>query len=173
MTTQPDERIVHHYAPCIYIPSIFESGCLIPSNAGAPDETPLLWFSSNQNWEATASKMVSDGCGNLRTLTFAEQLAEFGCCRFSMLASKYPLMTWREACSFVGTSKDVRRSMEEVTRRLYAKPSEWFATPDAISVAELEFSIHLEGSWQRTDLADWARQLREELPEEYSAASGT
>jgi hypothetical protein len=58
--THQAEGMLWHYAPWFYLQHMVDSGDLRPSNAGAPDLTPTLWFSANQNWEPTATKLLPD-----------------------------------------------------------------------------------------------------------------
>ena len=83
---------VWHYAPWVYLPSMVESGVLRVSNDGFAGEKPLLWFSTNQKWEATATKVVRTDTGALRFLTFKEQEQELGCIRFGLTADDSRLL---------------------------------------------------------------------------------
>ena len=96
-------KAVYHYAPWAYLPSMVEAGCLRPSNAGAEGEAALLWFSAHQHWEPTATKLLMRRDGASRLMTFAEQLASFGCIRFRLAADDPRLMTWKAACAVAGT----------------------------------------------------------------------
>lgn len=139
---------VFHYAPWEYLARIVESGELQPSAAGGTkDIKPLLWFSANQHWEPTATKPVVDKQGKYRTLTFREQLQLIGCVRFGLSATDPRLMNWKNACTFDGTGRDMRRSMEVVGRRLGADPADWFASAVSISLSELSFEVLLD-SWR-------------------------
>ena len=80
-----------HYAPAAYLERITNSGCLRPSNPWAPNELPLLWFSANQFWEPTATKMICDTNGRLRPLTYSE-MKQIGIVRFGISASDPRLM---------------------------------------------------------------------------------
>lgn len=152
------DLILHHYAPCIYLPSIIETGTLFTSNAGAPDEAPLLWFSSNQQWEQTATKIAGDAYGtNLRLLTFAEQWRMMGCCRFSIPAKAKRFMHWNDACQAAGMRRNKKRKMESSGRDLGADPAEWFALAESLGIDELEFSVFSGTNWKSADLRLTAR----------------
>lgn len=149
--------LVHHYAPCAYLPSIHESGVLRPSNAGASQrERPLLWFSANQKWEPTATKMMTDRFGRPTQLTFEQQLARFGCCRFSLPADDPRLLTWAAACKAVGIGFTAKRQLEATGRRRGGNPLHWFATAESIDVADLAFSVFEAGRWVIASLPELA-----------------
>ncbi|QDV97101.1 hypothetical protein FFH90_023485 [Pseudomonas sp. ATCC 43928] len=131
------KEMVHHYTTeNHHLPLILASGALIPSNAGAAHEPPLLWFSKAQRWEKTATKMVQAEDG-LRLLTFAEQLAKFGCVRFSLASDDPRLMNWVDACKYAGITSTARRKLEAVGRKRGGSPIEWFAIAGNVSVTEL------------------------------------
>lgn len=139
--------MVHHYTTeHHHLPLILTSGSLRPNNAGAEHEPPLVWFSKAQRWEGTATKMVM-GADGPRLLTFAEQLAEFGCARFSLSADDARLMSWVDACKYAGITSTTRRKLESVGRKRGASPINWFAIAGAVPLAEVRL--------QRFDGAAW------------------
>lgn len=153
--------IVHHYAPCNYLPNIVASGILRPSssdNLEDGSELPLLWFSANQKWEPTATKLIGSANGSIRSMTMAEQLERFGCCRFSMPANDPRLMPWIKACRFAGRGYTRQRKMEAAGKKLSASPADWYAVAEPIPLAELAFSIFNGRKWEPASLADTARQ---------------
>lgn len=140
--------MVHHYTTeHHHLPLILTSGSLRPNNAGAEHEPPLVWFSKAQRWEGTATKMVM-GADGPRLLTFAEQLAEFGCARFSLPAEDARLMSWVDACKYAGITSTTRRKLESVGRKRGASPINWFAIAGAVPLADVRL--------QRFDGAAWA-----------------
>jgi hypothetical protein len=75
----------YHYAPWEYLSKIVATGKLIPSNAGgSSNEAALLWFSANQKWEPTATKVFRSNSGAFRRMKFHEQEVSFGCIRFGI-----------------------------------------------------------------------------------------
>jgi hypothetical protein len=133
---------VWHYTTCSHLSEIIKVEELRCSNAGAPDLVPLLWFSSNQSWEPTAAKMVADPNGRgLRKLRFNEQAKLFGCVRFGLSASDPRLLDWKAACTFDGTSREMRRKMELKGKRDGADPKDWFAIAASVPLAETAFQF--------------------------------
>ena len=133
--------MVWHYAPWAYLPSMVESGVLRVGNASAPGEKPLLWFSTNQKWDATAAKIVRTNTGTPRFLTFKEQEKVLGCIRFGLATDDSRLLNWIDACSAAGTPRETRRQMERVGKKKGADSAHWFATAVSIPLNELHFQV--------------------------------
>ncbi len=139
--------LVHHYTTeQHHLPLILADGELLPSNAGAEHETPLLWFSRAQRWEATATKMVTAPNGP-RLLTFKEQLSTFGCVRFSLPADDPRLMNWVDACKVAGMSSTTRRKLEAVGRKRGGSPSDWVAVRGSVSLADVRIQRFDGSAW--------------------------
>lgn len=156
---------VFHYAPGVYLKAIVSCGCLRPSNAGAPDEPALLWFSAHPHWEPTATK-ITYGPAGLRRLSFAEQFRTLGCIRFGLDAQDPRLLTWPEAARRAGMPRKTRIALEEVGRQLGANPQHWFATTCAVPLSELTLEILAKappsgpgGRWHLCDTAELSELL--------------
>ena len=142
-------NMVWHYAPWAYLPAMVESGILRGSNTGAAGEAPMLWFSANQQWEPTATKMIRNSAGAAVSMTFKQQVQMVGCIRFGMAADDLLLLDWKDACTFAGTPGESRRALERVGKKAGADPAHWFATAATIPLAELHFQVWLDG-WRDT-----------------------
>ncbi len=139
--------MIHHYTTeNHHLPMILASGALRPSNAGAENERPLLWFSKAQLWEKTATKMVRSERG-LRLLTFAEQLAEYGCVRFSLPNDDPRLMNWVDACKYAGITSTARRKLETVGRKRGGSPIDWFAISGSVPLTDLKLQRYDGSQW--------------------------
>lgn len=136
-----------HYTPWSYLPKIVENGALRGSNAGAPGEVPMLWFSANQRWEPTARKLLLSPSGNAEQLTFEQQADLYGAIRFGISADDVRLLNWKSACTAAGTPRESRRELERVGKRIGASPSDWFATSAQIPLEELRLQVWV-GKWQ-------------------------
>lgn len=140
--------MVYHYtSETQHLPLILESGHLEPSNAGAPDESPLLWFSRSHIWEATATKMIMTEAG-LKLLTREQQLELFGCVRFILPADDRRLLEWKEACQLAGTPRIKRRRMEKTGKKLGASPSDWLAMPCIVPLSEVNLERFNGETWE-------------------------
>jgi hypothetical protein len=134
-------NMLWHYSAWVHLPSIVESGELRGSNAWAADELPMLWFSANQKWEPTATKMWRYDSGKVLRLTFKEQANHFGCIRFGLAAADQRLLNWGDACTVAGTPRGIRRTLQKVGKKRGGNPAHWFATPETIPLAELDFQV--------------------------------
>jgi hypothetical protein len=140
-------KMVWHYAPWAYLSEMVESGALRGSNTGALGEKSMLWFSANQKWEPTATKMLRKKNGATVQMTFKQQLQEAGCIRFGIAADDSRLLNWNDACAYAGTPRETRRALERAGKKKGADPAHWFATAVTIPLAELKLHIFLDGRW--------------------------
>ena len=148
--------VLWHYAPWEYLGEIITSGCLKVSNAGASRERPLLWFSTNQHWEPTATKFLRTAEGLVK-LTFDEQAAYYGCIRFGLMDPDTRLLHWRDACRAAGTPRQLRRKLERAGTELGANPSHWFAVATNVPLGDLLFQVWLgEMGWRNANAAEMA-----------------
>jgi len=136
---------VWHYAPWAHLPAIVESGKLKCGNAGAAGELPMLWFSANQQWEPTATKMLTNKAGAMFSLTFKQQAEFFGCIRFGLAVADPRLLKWKDACTAAGTPREVRRKLEKMGKKIGGDPAHWFASAAIIPLSELHFQVWHEG----------------------------
>lgn len=148
--------MVWHYAPWAYLPAMVESGALRGSNVNAAGEKPMLWFSANQKWEPTATKMILNKNGTTVQMTFKQQQQIWGCIRFGMAADDSRLLNWHAACAFAGTPRETRRTLERVGEKKRADPAHWFATAATIPLAELHFQVWVDGWRDATSPQDMA-----------------
>ncbi|WP_147406522.1 hypothetical protein [Pseudomonas reidholzensis] len=149
-----NKEMVHHYTTeKHHLPLILASRALLPSNAGAENEPPLLWFSKAQFWEKTATKMVQGEHG-LRLLTFSEQLAKFGCVRFSLASDDPRLMNWVSACRYAGITSTVRRKLETEGKKRGGSPIDWFAISGAIQLTEVRLQRYDGSQWVNSTSPD-------------------
>ena len=137
---------VWHYAPWAHLPKIVESGVLRGSNAGADGERPMLWFSANQQWEPTATKMIHMQ-GKSVQLTFNQQVEKFGCVRFGLPGNDFRLLNWKNSCATAGTPRETRRTLEKVGKMRGGNPAHWFAVSSEIPLGDLLFQIWIDGQW--------------------------
>ena len=154
--------MVWHYAPWAYLGQIVDSGFIKGSNAGAPTELPMLWFSANQQWEPTATKMWVSPNGQRVAMSFSQQNQSAGCIRFGLPSDDPRLMNWKDACTKAGTPRADRRGMEAMGKKKGANPAHWFATAVNVPLDELRFQIYLKKQWMDAEcskeMADvWAK----------------
>jgi hypothetical protein len=147
---------LYHYTAWAKLPAVVPCGELRPSAACAPGEKPLLWFSANQVWEPTATKLLQVGDKAFR-MSFEQMVDRFGAVRFGLRADDARLLDWRSACRFAGTPSTARKSMEKVGLAIGANPAHWFAVKTALALSELSFEVWGDGRWHRADPAAMAQ----------------
>jgi len=150
-------NMVWHYAPWAYLPAMVESGALRGSNTGAEGEAPMLWFSANQQWEPTATKMIRNSAGATVSMTFKQQVQMVGCIRFGMGADDCRLLDWKAACAFAGTPRDSRRAIRTVLGKRRGQTLRTGSQPLRPSpLAELHFQVWADGWRDATSPQDMA-----------------
>jgi len=132
------------------------SGALLPSNAEALHEAKLLWFSADQRWEPTATKVLRTNEGRIRKLTFDEQQERFGCIRFGLLSSDPRLLPWSDACKVAKISRVERRALEVAGTKAGSHHSKWSATICVVSLNELRLEVWVGGWHPATSAAEMA-----------------
>jgi len=156
-------NVLWHYAPWSRLHEIVKSGFLQRSNASAPKELPMLWFSANQVWEPTATKNMWLKSGQLMPLTFEAKNAKFGCIRFGIAEADPRLQKWKQACATAGILRGMRCTLERVGKKMGANPEDWHATAVNVPLNELHFQVWSSG-WKdessAKDMADAWTQLR-------------
>lgn len=152
--------LVHHYtSESHHLPMILASGELCPSiDAGFEHEPPLLWFSRNQQWEVTVSRMAKKRGNGLRPLTFRQQWAILGWVRFSLPADDSRLMIWPDACRYAGIDSASRRQMEAKGRRRGASPTDWLAIATDVLLADVRLQRFDGSAWVDLAIADAEEQ---------------
>lgn len=85
MTSDRETKYTYHYTTVQKGEQIFKSSQINPTDTNVPiNETPIVWFSSRQDWEPTANKgMINEmGCyvslDKWETYTFGGGLIRFG-----------------------------------------------------------------------------------------------
>lgn len=147
---------VWHYTVIEYLPKIHGYGMLLPSNAAAEDELPMLWFSANQKWEVTATKPYASASGRMVAPSMQDVLDEGRAIRFGLLRNDPRLMGWRAACKYAGTPRRLREAMERVGIQQGGSPRDWYAVGDAIPVDDLFFQFFRDGCWAPGTIREYA-----------------
>jgi hypothetical protein len=147
---------VAHYTPWAYLPRIVESGELRPSNAGADNERPILWFSANPQWEPTATKLWHTPNG-VKRLSFSQMEARVGAARFVLSGRDPRLMDWKTACAVAGTTREQRQALERTGRKSGADPLHWYGVESPVPLSDLQCHVLVEGKWKSADVAEMAK----------------
>lgn len=110
-----------HYTSLHRLKQILASGVLLPTNYEG--ERNAVWFSSNQQWEETASKRLSTmAC----RLTFEAQSASIGCARVGV--ERDDLLNFHDWAMQAKVPEEYAISLIRGGRELGGDPNEWFAS---------------------------------------------
>jgi len=138
----------YHYTPKYRLEEIIESGEIKLANASvyAPKEKACAWVSTNSHWEHTATKSLRDKSGNIKTLTFAEQLDILGCTRIQV--KPIGLTHWGKIKHLAKMDLEHAKRMENVGLVKGASPKEWFGSLVPIKKENwIKAEIYRNGEW--------------------------
>ena len=129
-----------------------ESGVILPATAKVPaGERPIVWFSSNQEWEPTSTKLYVTNKGSVRRLSKDElEKRGNGLVRFGV-TRRTAKLDWTAIKRFSGMSPGTTRDLKVKGRRLGSKPESWFGSFDAVQRSEwVAVEVWNAGQWVRT-----------------------
>ena len=159
---------VWHYTPLAHAESILQSGRLLPSNARAEREIPLLWFSCEQRWEPTAGKLVVAPSGRLKMASWEEQLRVYGVFRLGLSEADSRLLHWSQACKAARTPRKERLGMEQQGRLLGANPARWRACLQSLQISELSVQcLDAAEQWTPCSLEDVLASWNADQPRQH------
>lgn len=137
-----------HYTTVNRLNEIIESGHikLATKSIGGRKEKPVAWVSTNEHWEATATKSVQDETGNMIQLTYEDHLKMFGCTRIEV--EEKDLMTWAKLRHKANMYPEFADAMEETGVELGGNPLEWYGSLTPISIDTwIRAEVFMEGGW--------------------------
>ena len=121
--TAPRPDLVWHYTTAEHLSKILATGAILQATRYIPqNEHPIVWFSKNQAYEATACKGLRDHNG--RTATFAEMAAS-GIARIGISCKTPGLLMWPWLAIRANMASTTRRSLECAAREHGALPHQW------------------------------------------------
>lgn len=135
-----DTPMVWHYAPWTALQAIAQTGCLKVNKTTAADKASLLWFSKNQEWEATATKRIETPHGVLQ-LTHEQHIELLGRARFGLPANDPRLLDFGGAMNAVGADRHGRMTAESLAQFNGGDTKQWFATTTPVPLGALTFQV--------------------------------
>ena len=153
--TGPDPPVVYHYTTGLKLRSIINSGHILPTTAKIePHEKPVAWFSTQDQWEPTATKVPIPGMqGQIMTAQ-----AQGGLVRITVSGTCAPYI-FPQLPLIAGTKPSVCIGLLVAGLELGSDPSTWRFTPTPVPTAlfcEVEFYDFAHDRWLAIDLADLA-----------------
>lgn len=140
-------RVIWHYTTADKLRLILDCGEIRPAIAGIDrGETPVVWFSTRNDWEPTATKMIDEN-GTLRTLSIAE-MVEIGMVRIGVHPDTAPI-AWKYVRARTGMSKETYDALARVARRDGAIPDCWYCSLEPVPADQwLAVQVYRDDEWQ-------------------------
>lgn len=152
---------VYHYTIGSHLSEIHACAELRPSNAGAPEEKPLIWFSAHPFWEPSVQKPMLLARG-IFLLSFEQTRDMLGCVRFALPRSDRRLMDRHAAYGYAGTPRAIRKNLEALGRRDGANPDDWMAVTAPLALQELRLEFLDGDEWTEVSVSASASKRRPE-----------
>jgi len=151
----PDPPVVHHFTTGVKLKQIINSGHIRPSTAHVPsNERPVAWFSTQDQWEPTASKSPIPGLlGQIETAQ-----AQGGLVRITVPGTCAPYV-FPQLPLIAGTKPSVCIGLLIAGLELGSYPDTWRFTPTPVPTAlfrEVEFYDFAQDQWVAVDMAELA-----------------
>ena len=148
----PPENI-SHFTTGLKLRSIINSGHILPSTARIePNEKPVAWFSTQDQWEPTSTKVPIPGmAGQIVTAQ-----AQGGLVRITVPGTCAPY-AFPQLPLIAGTKPSVCIGLLIAGLELGSDPDTWRFTPDPVPAAlfrEVEFFDFASDRWLAVDLAE-------------------
>lgn len=158
--TEP--QTIWHYTKMDFLGDILDSGALLPKAETETDcaraalkmgmhlsTSPLIWFSSNQYWEASCVQL-SAGL-NRHGMTWQDLAYEQEAIRFGILNTDSRLLDWNATCIANSANRTDRRRMDKLAikaRKAGSDASKWFTSPVPIPLDDLILQRWIRGRWR-------------------------
>jgi hypothetical protein len=151
--TGPDPPVVYHYTTGLKLKQIINSGHIRPTIARIePYEKPVAWFSTQDQWEPTATKVPIHGMAG----QIATAHAQGGLVRITVPGTCAPHV-FQQLPLIAGTKPSVCIRLLLAGLELGSDPDTWRFTPTPVPTAlfrEVEFFDFANNRWLAIDLAE-------------------
>jgi hypothetical protein len=123
--------MVWHYTIGEKVRGILSDGFIRTSTAGiSPREIPVVWFSSNQIWEATANKAIMRDDGT-HLLTTKQMRELFGDSMFRFGTTMMETLPWEQLQKAAKIPRKTQSHMIAAGKAVGSSKSDWFGVLDA------------------------------------------
>jgi hypothetical protein len=142
-----------HYTTGRHFLSIVKTGVINPATSYVPaGEKPIVWFSTNQTWESTATKARIDPDGTIIGMSMAETAEVFdGLVRIGIAAETAPYR-WRELKELSGMSGRMAQHLYDRAIECGARPGDWWGTFTPVPRSEwVKIEVLNGGRWEDFD----------------------
>ena len=154
--TGPDPpEYIYHYTTGLKLRHIINSGDIQPTTANIePHEKPVAWFSTQDQWEPTATKVPIPGMqGQIETAK-----AQGGLVRITVPGTCAPYL-FPQLPLIAGTEPSVCLGLLIAGLELGSDPDSWRFTPSPVPTAlfhAVEFYDFAHNRWLAVDMAELA-----------------
>ncbi|MFL9670471.1 hypothetical protein WIX39_026310 [Variovorax sp. AB1(2024)] len=136
-----------HYTIGALMPSIAAAGILKPATAGIPaHETPVVWFSTNQIYEPTASKGLIGKDGSRRWATLQE-MQEFGGGLYRLGIEPNRLLTGAALRLRARINRAEWARLCASAKEAHANPNDWFGHIGPMPIDDLLIQFMDGNTW--------------------------
>lgn len=146
---------IYHYTTGLKLKQVINSGAIKPSTAHVPvNEKPVAWFSTQNQWEPTATKVPIPGMAGQN----ATAKAQGGLVRITVPGTCAPYI-FPQLPLIAGTSPTACIGLLLAGVELGSDPETWRFTPTPVPTAlfrEIEFYDFANDRWVAIDLAELA-----------------
>lgn len=139
----------YHYTPEFRLEEIIQSGVikLAKKSVSCKFEKAVAWVSSNSHWENTATKMAQESKGNLRFLTFEQQVEMFGCARIEIRPFNR-IHNWYEITKYANMRTEIIKVLEKTGLERGGNPNEWYSSLKPIPMEQwIKVEQFIDGKW--------------------------
>ncbi len=146
-----ENTLLWHYTTGQCFKDIVDDGVIRPSTArAAKGERPIVWFSSNQEWEPTSTKIFVAHNGETWRLSKEElRVTGNGLLRFGV-TRRTARLDWTAMKRQSGMSRATARELKVIGRRMGSKPEWWYGTFYPVQRSEwVAIDVLDEGQWVR------------------------
>ena len=147
--------VIYHYTTGLKLEHIINSGHIQPTAAKIePHEKPIAWFSTQDQWEPTASKVPITGMAG----QIATAQAQGGLVRITVPGRCAPYV-FQQLPLIAGTKPIVCIGLLSAGLELGSDPDTWRVTPTPVPTAlfrEVEFYDFAHDRWVAVDMAELA-----------------
>jgi len=140
MNESRTKAVYWHYTTNQGLTGILRDQVIRPATAAVDRrERPIVWFSTNQDWEKTVTKALKYSDGRLVALKTPPQFVRFGVrvrvFRIGVLPQSAPLH-WCQLKAMAGIKPKVIKGLVRSAIELGADPSEWRGTFEPVPATE-------------------------------------
>jgi hypothetical protein len=143
-----------HYTVGVKASDILRDGFIRGATGDVPTgERPIVWFSTRQIWEPTATKgkMVAD----LQSETTMSELIEEGHGLWRFGVPKIDLLAWKSLQREAAMSRDTARALARAAHKFGANANFWYGAvePVAVNRCEIQCILARGDGWGRFPVA--------------------